>query len=186
MNIMNRIRIYHAALAMLAVLAYLTGGIGLIHVWLGYGLAAIILLRLLWGALGKERQIGLRRFYPSFGGLDAGNILTHPAISKTLILGIALSLIMTAFTGIAMDKGKALGLAGIEMVGTAHADDDDWMEQSENGEEGGLMAETHELFANLLLLLAGMHVTYLLLFKRPLARFMLFVPKPSVKDGASE
>lgn len=36
------------------------------------------------------------------------------------------------------------------------------------------MGETHELFANALVLLVGAHVTCLLLLKRPLARFMLF------------
>jgi len=36
----------------------------------------------------------------------------------------------------------------------------------------------HETFANLLLVLVGMHASYLLLFKRPLARFMLFVDAP--------
>ena len=36
--------------------------------------------------------------------------------------------------------------------------------------------ESHELFANLMLLAVGGHVGYLLLFRRPLARFMLFLP----------
>lgn len=54
----------------------------------------------------------------------------------------------------------------------------------EDGEEGegdedeeGLLGELHELFANLLLPLVGVHVAYLLLFRLPLAQFMLFWPK---------
>lgn len=41
MNVMNRMRLYHA--------------------WLGYGVAGLIVLRLLW-ASGGERQAGLMRF----------------------------------------------------------------------------------------------------------------------------
>ncbi|AGK56908.1 cytochrome B561 [Hyphomicrobium denitrificans 1NES1] len=43
---------------------------GLIHAWLGYGVAAVIVLQLLW-ALSGERQVGLMRFYPS-GKSDRG------------------------------------------------------------------------------------------------------------------
>jgi 3-ketosteroid 9alpha-monooxygenase subunit B len=182
MNMIKRIRLYHATLGILSILAYLTREIRLIHVWLGYGVAAAIAFRLLW-ALSGEHQVSLMRFYPSFKGLGVKNIFIHPAISKTLILGIALSLIAVTFTGITMDKSKEIGLASVEMVSTAYADDDR-EEQSEN-EEKGLMTEAHELSANLLLLFVGMHVTYLLMFKRPLSKFMLFIPKSVGKDGAS-
>ena len=174
MNIMNRIRIYHASLAILAILAYLTGELGIVHAWLGYGVAIVIALRLLW-ALSGESQVGLMRFYPSFEGLQANNLFTHPAISKTLMLGIALSLLAVTGTGIAIDKGKSIGRANAQVVSVAHADDDGREGGSEK--EEGLLTETHELFANLLLLFVGLHVTYLVFFKLPLAKFMLFVPK---------
>jgi len=178
MNIMQRIRIYHAMLASLALLAYLTGELGLVHAWLGYGVAIIIILRLLW-ALSGERQVGLMRFYPSFEGLKFDNAFTHPSISKSLMLGIALSLILATGTGIALDKGKSIGLANVEIVASAHADDD---EKNENkGFLEDALEESHELFANLMLLFVGMHVTYIVLFKLPLAKFMLFIPKKDIK-----
>lgn len=175
MTILNRIRLYHVTLAVLTMLAYFTGELGLIHAWLGYGVAAVILLRLIW-ALSGERQVGLSRFFPLLDGICSGNILTHPAISKLLILGIALCLFVVTFTGISMDKGKSLGLAGVGSVAPAYAEDERGKQGKKEAEEDGL-EETHELFANLLLLLVGMHVTYLLVFKRPLAKFMLFIPK---------
>ncbi len=176
---MSRIRIYHALLATLSVLAYLTGELGIVHAWLGYGVAAVVMFRLLW-ALTGERQVGLMRFYPSFDGLKFDNALSHPAISKSLLLGIALSLLAATGTGLALDKGEALGLANADFVASAHADDNG---PGKHGrDEEGLLSEAHELFANLLLLFVGMHVTYLFLFKRPLANYMLFVPnKSSVK-----
>jgi cytochrome b len=174
MNIMQRIRIYHATLAILAILAYLTGDFGVFHAWLGYSVTIVIVLRLLW-ALSSERQVGLMRFYPSFEGLKFDNAFTHPSISKSLMLGIAVSLIIATGTGIALDKGKSIGLANAEIVGSAYADDNT---KKEN--EGFLyeaLEESHEFFANLMLLFVGMHVTYIVLFKFPLAKFMLFVPK---------
>ena len=39
----------------------------------------------------------------------------------------------------------------------------------------GALSEVHELLANLLVGFVTLHVAYLLLFKWPLARFMLFL-----------
>ena len=178
MNIMNRIRLYHASLAILAILAYITGELGIIHAWLGYGVALVISLRLLW-AIGGERQVGLMRFYPSFEGLNTSNIFTHPAISKSLMLGIAICLITVTLTGITMDQGKSIGLNGATVVSAAQADESEDGMSEEGESEEGFVTEAHELFANLLLLFVGMHVAYLFVFKRPLAKFMLFVPKSS-------
>jgi cytochrome b len=184
MSAVYRIRIYHAILATLAIMAYLTGGLGLVHAWFGYGVAIVIILRLLW-ALSGERQVGLMRFYPSFEGLKFENAFTHPAISKSLMLGIALSLILAISTGFTLDKGKSIGLANVEIVTNAYADDDG--KEEKKGFLTEALEESHELFANLMLLFVGMHVSYLLLFKRPLAKFMLFIPEPaSKKTGSAE
>jgi cytochrome b len=171
---MNRIRLYHATLAILAILAYLTGEMGMVHAWLGYGVALVLVVRLLW-ALTGDKQMGLMRFYPSFDGIEMRNALTHPAISKVLMLGIMLSVLAVTITGIALDKGKAVGLANTAIIATAYADDDGQEQEGEKSE--GLLTEAHELFANLMLLFVGMHVTYLLIFKFSLARFMVFLPK---------
>lgn len=193
---MNRVRLYHALLATLAIAAYLTGEMNPAHAWLGYGVAAVIVMRLLW-ALGGERQVGLMRFYPHFEGLKLKGALTHPAISRVLMLGIALSLLTVTGTGIAMDRGRAIGLspARAELAAgpgpqtaapreSYRGEEEDEGEDEEEGEDGPL-SEVHELAANLLLLFVGMHVAYLLLFKRPLAKFMLFLPRGNQKNAAS-
>lgn len=198
MSVMNRVRLYHGTLATFAILAYLTGEIDPVHAWLGYGAAVVIVLRLLW-AIGGERQAGLMRFYPNFESLKLGRALTHPAVSRTLMLGIALCLLTSAGTGIAMDQGRSIGLnaPAIDQAATrstlssadaaraendrsrkSHDDDDD------HDREDSLLSEIHELSANLLLLFVGLHVAYLLLFKRPLAKFMLFLPRPTKQKAA--
>ncbi len=175
MNIIKTLRLYHTTLAISALLAYVTGELGLIHAWLGYGVALIIIFRLLL-ALNTAPQLGLSKFYPSFEGLNSNNALTHPAISKTLLLGIAISVILVTITGVMIDQGKAIGLANIDIITPVLADDDGEYE-GDSEEAGGFIGEAHEFFANIMLLFVGMHVTYLFLFKRPLAIYMLFIQK---------
>lgn len=144
MSLMHKVRVYHAALAVLTVLAYLSGDLGLVHDVLGYGVAVIIFLRLVW-AVFNPRQLGLNRFYPDFDGLRFDNAYRHPAVSKALILGIAVTLIGATLTGVLLD-----------------------------GQEDEFLEDIHEALSNLVIIFVVLHAGYLLLFKRPLARFMLY------------
>ncbi len=187
MNIMHRIRIYHIVQAFLAVLSFVTGELGVIHAWLGYGVAVVIVFRLFW-VLSGERQLGLTRFHPIFTGLTVGNFMAHPAISKTLILGIALSLIGATVTGVALDRGKTFGVATIaaEVIAPAYADGDDKKyakrkyEREHRDEQDGFVEEAHEALSNLMIFFVVMHAAYMTLFRWPLARFMLFI----YRDGS--
>jgi len=201
MSVMHKLRLYHAALVLLVLAAYFTGEAGIVHAWLGYGVALVILLRLFL-ALGGATQLAMMRFYPHFSGLKLDHAMTHPAISRTLLLGIALSLLTVVASGVVLDRGKAIGLASAQLVSSAHADEDEEeagampsgamssralamreeaRNEEEDGEEGegGLLGELHEISANLLLLLVALHVTYVITFKRPLARFMIFADRGS-------
>jgi cytochrome b len=184
MSIMQGLRAYHAILGLLVIAAFLTGDLGTIHAVLGYAIAIIIGGRLV-AALSGLRQLGLSRFYPEFEGLTLGNAFAHPAISKTLLAGIAACLILATATGIAMDRGRTLGMATSAVVSEAYARDDSRERRRDSeargGEqENGIVGELHEGLSNLLMIIVGLHVAYLFLFKRPLARFMLFIatPKP--------
>jgi cytochrome b len=76
-------------------------------------------------------------------------------------------------TGVLLDGGNAIGLAEVSAVLPAYANGDDG--RAENGSsEDEVLEEVHELFSNLMILFVILHAGYLLLFKRPLARFMLF------------
>lgn len=185
MSVMHRLRAYHALLVVLAIAAYATGEMGLVHAWLGYAVSVVLIGRVLWAVTGVP-QLGLMRFYPQFVGLKLGNAMTHPAITRTLLLGIAICLIGVAGTGIALDRGRSVGLAAGSAVGVAAAKDTTDKQakagaakvKNEREESEGPMSELHEFLANLLVGLVILHVAYLLLFKWPLARFMLFL------DGA--
>jgi cytochrome b len=187
MSAMHRLRAYHALLASLVVIAYASGDVEPIHNWLGYAVALIVVARLLWAATGVP-QLGLMRFYPNFEGLKLGTAMSHPAISRTLLLGIAVCLVGATATGVAMDQGRALGIAYAPNASTtAHSTAkggakvtkvEVGKEHRSEDESEGMLSEAHELFANLLMGFVGLHVGYLLLFKRPLARFMLFLDRP--------
>lgn len=166
-NIVYRIRTYHATLAIITTLAYITGELGLIHNYLGYGVFLIVIFRVLW-ALSGHRQLGLTRFYPDFEGLKLTNMFTHPSITRTLLLGIAISVILTAATGVLMDQGESLGLSSVLIIDNAYANGD-----KHNNE---FLEEVHEFFANLMLVFVAGHVGYLIIFKFTLAKFMLFIP----------
>jgi cytochrome b len=176
MSVLRRLRQYHALLGILVILAYVSGEWGLVHAWLGYGVALLIFVRLIF-ALSGAPQLGLFRFYPQFTGLRLGNALTHPAISRTLLVGIAVCVIGVTGTGIAMDKGHSLGITQAALVATAMADDGRRDARREGRSE--VLEDLHEGLANLLILLVVLHVVYLALFKTPLAAFMLFLRDPS-------
>lgn len=176
MAVMHRIRIFHAFLAITVLAAYFSAETGLIHAWLGYGVAALIAFRLIW-ALSGAPQLGLERFYPSFKDLHLKGIATHPAISRLLLACIALSVIGATGTGIMMDKGRSLQPASLSSLSfSAESEESEGNEERED-ESGEAYEEAHELLANLAMAFVVMHVLYLLAFKRPLARFMLFANK---------
>ncbi|MDP2260364.1 MAG: cytochrome b/b6 domain-containing protein [Caulobacter sp.] len=192
MTAMHRLRLFHAVLALGVVLAFLSPDWGPVHLWLGYGVAVMILLRLVMAFTGAP-QLGLMRFYPHVHGLKLGTVFTHPAISGALLMGIAICLIGVTGTGIALDRGRTFGLdrpASRQQALSAEqkapvvrsgADEEDGEHRRrgdhDRGEDEGedAIEEVHELLGNLLMFLVGGHVAYLLIFKRPLARFMLFL-----------
>jgi cytochrome b len=123
--------------------------------------------------LSGAPQLGLARFHPSFKDLHLKGIMTHPAISQVLLAGIALSVIGATGTGIMMDKGRALqpsALSSLSLSGENARD-------GRADESGEIYEEAHEYLANLAIALVALHVLYLLTFRLPLARFMLFANK---------
>ena len=202
---MKQLRLWHAAAGTTAIAAWLTEGAEPVHQWLGYGLVALLFIRLLMAALGAG-PLGLQRFYPRFTDLKLSTAATHPAISRTLLLGIAISLLSVTATGILMDRGQSLpfvsaaapdkgGSEGLPTTATKDHrpsfDDEDGEAHDEERKEGregheeDPLEEVHELFANLLIALVALHVSYLVLFKWPLARFMLFLRQSRGPSGAS-
>jgi cytochrome b len=188
MKVFHQLRLYHAMLAASALAAYATGASGIVHAWIGYALVGIILFRLGWGMVGP-RQFRIGRFLPDLASLFRIRAPNDPAIARVLLGGVVVSLLLVAGTGIALDQTKSLDLVaeartvpvqrgdfhphGARMTrGTVMQSAD----REEDDENEGWLQEFHEFSANLMLLFVGIHVSYMILLRRPLARFMLFVP----------
>ncbi|MEQ8234838.1 MAG: cytochrome b/b6 domain-containing protein [Gammaproteobacteria bacterium] len=179
--VIHRLRAFHAALAILVLLAYLTGDDDSLHYWLGYAVALLILVRLIWGLAGVP-QLGLMKYYPRFEGLKLNNAMTHPAISRSLLMAIAVSLTLAVATGIAMDQGRTLGFGLMSDSGSLAGTASDHRRRKEHDRHHPeWLEETHELAGNLVVIAVSLHVTYLLIWKRPLALFMLFLSRPGAR-----
>lgn len=183
MTTFERLRLYHAALAILAIATYATGEFGIIHAWLGYALATIIVFRIAWGLFGP-RQMSLSKFVPKLSDLNGITSPDHAVIGKMLLAGVATSLLLATVTGIALDPPSLLGAWTYDPASSVTAVNPvkspsviragfDFGEEFDEGDEDWI-GELHEATANLFLIFVGLHVAYLLLFKRNFALFMLF------------
>ena len=179
MTTIRAFRAYHATLGLLVLAAFFTGEAGLIHLVLGYSIAALLVGRA-FAAFSGLRQLGLARFYPQFAGLNLGNLATHPAISKVLLAGIAVTLIGATASGIAVDRDDRRAPIAAALMAPALAGEHE--HEHERAGAAAALEHLHEGVSNALITLVILHVLYLLAFKRPLARFMLFLetPKPAV------
>lgn len=176
MNAFSRFRLYHWLLAALFILAYLTGDdAGLLHLWLGYGLMAVLVWRvfaLLFNWRGYPGLLPSRQGWLSVSGQSWGKILM---LCMLALIGA------TSYTGITMvDNAQAIQQGLSRLIPAAQAD-----ELGEEGDgTGGLSGhdseDVHEFFANATLAVIALHVLWLLAFRRRQVAGML-----GMRDGMS-
>ncbi len=178
MSAFHGLRLYHAAVAALTVAAYAAEDARALHVWIGYGLAGLVVTRVALAALGLRvlpRPAWLLRKEDNRPALA----LANPMISKAFVCGIMLALTATLATGIMLDQTPAVSartqafLSQGVVVNAAQADER--KEKSARTKSGKILKEVHEFAANATLLLAGAHVALLLLTRPPYALKMMFL-----------
>ena len=81
MNRKQHVRVFHITLVTLMILAFISGDFGVVQDILGYGVAAIIALRLLWLLL-NPCQLCLNRFYPDFTRLRFDRWRRHLCVNR--------------------------------------------------------------------------------------------------------
>lgn len=179
------------AIAVLANAIFTEEGSGL-HIWVGYGLAAILGLRLLWGLIGPaEARFGA--FWPSprkaFAHLreirtrQASQHASHNPMGAFMVFAIWGCLLTIIATGIAMAGVPPISLAenDAEQRGATELErsDERGEEHYEDGEEEeGLLGEVHETAANLLYLLILLHLAGVLFETRRSGRQVLVAMLP--------
>ncbi len=160
----NRFRLFHWLLAGFFLGVYLSGDDAeLLHIWLGYGLLALLVWRLLFVPL---RLRGFPELLPAKGQRSKPGL---SAIGKWLTVGALASFALASLIGLGMvDNGDVLAaLPGVQPDLFGVASDIDfvgWLGDAE---------DVHEFFANLALWLIGLHVGYVLLLRRKMVWPML-------------
>jgi len=170
-----RITHWSIALAVLANAVVTEEGSGP-HIWVGYGLAAILGLRLLWGLVGPA-EARFSAFWPSprkalahLRDIRTGKVVHHTShnpLGAMMVYAIWGCLLTIIGTGIAMAGPPPWNGApeAAEYRTTAdaaksqeEADEEKGEEEEGEGEEGGPLGEIHETAANLLYLLILLHI----------------------------
>lgn len=161
------VRLTHWGIAVAILLdGLVTEDGGQVHVWIGYAAFAFLALRLIWGVVGTERA-RFASFPPSLsaarshlGDLMAGryrDYRSHNPLGSLMAYALWGLLAIVTLTGIGMagspfDQRPAF----VDATVTAVQDDDDDDDGREEGSE--VLEEVHEVAANLLLILAALHV----------------------------
>ncbi len=195
------VRLSHWAIVVVVLMnAVLTEGGSTLHVAAGWVGMAVLALRLVWGFLGP-REARFAAFPPRplaalrhLGLLARGRppeYPTHNPAGAAMAYALWFLLVVVTATGLVMTDGATpmQVAADREAVasgdwsalvrpegGTAPAGDDEAGEGDEEGEgegEGGLVGEVHEVAANLILLLALVHVAGVVVESRAMRRNLL-------------
>jgi cytochrome b len=140
------VRLFHWSLVALFAATYLTGEeLGTLHEWLGYAIVALLVVRIVWGFVGSEHArfrdfvyspqtvIGYARDALT---LRAKRYLGHNPVGGVMVLLMMVGLLVTCGTGWLLSTG----------AGDHHA-----------------LEEVHEVAANGMLVLIGLHVAGVLL-----------------------
>ena len=141
------VRIFHWSLVAAFIVAWLTGDdFETLHENAGYVILGLIAVRLFWGVIGP-RYARFTQFVPSVAGITAylremisgreRRYLGHNPAGGAMVVALILALIATGGTGWMMTLDMFWGA--------------EWVE------------ETHEVLANLMLLIVGLHIVGVIL-----------------------
>lgn len=161
------------------------------HIWVGYGLAAILGLRLLWGLVGPT-EARFAAFWPSprkalshIHDIRAGRVTQHAShnpLGALMVWAIWTCLLAIIATGIAMAGSPSLDPAlrddEAHVIGEASAEHDAREEGQEGEEEEGPLGEVHEIAANLLYVLILLHLAGVIFETRRSGRQVLVAMAP--------
>ncbi|MCG6872390.1 MAG: cytochrome b/b6 domain-containing protein [Gammaproteobacteria bacterium] len=179
------IRVFHWVLVAAFFLAYATDDDFLtLHVWAGYTVGALVVLRVLWGFVGPRHARfsdflygpgTVRRYLQDLILFRAKRHLGHSPAGGAMVLALLVGLAATVWSGLELYaiEENAGPLAGISVehmpVGVLGsgmdvlADEGESKRGEKSGDSGGLWEEVHEVLANFVLALVLLHVAGVLL-----------------------
>ena len=157
------VRITHWGVAAAVVVnGLIDEGGSTLHIWIGYSALAMLVLRLLWGFIGPvEARFSSFPFSISGAINHLTNVFvghhkvhrSHNPAGSVMVYALWGMLTLTAATGVILETEPFPQEHRQEIA--AHADSHEAGEEDEVEE---VIEETHEIAANLLLILAALHV----------------------------
>ncbi len=191
------VRVFHWSLVAAFAVAWLSAEeLDTVHEIAGYVVAGLVAFRLIWGLVGSRYARfaqflkGPRATLTYIGDMTRGRerrYLGHNPAGAAMIVALLIALSGTAFTGWLLEEPDRVAMlpAMPQIVAPAFAGGDNDGDHGEGG--GGFVKETHEVLANLLLLLVALHVAGVVLasFRHDenLARAMVTGEKRAPEPG---
>jgi cytochrome b len=177
------VRITHWGLAGIILMnAVLNEGGSLLHVWLGWIGMALLLLRLVWGGLGPA-EARFSAFPPNpraalshLRGLVAGRVGHYPSHNPAgaLVIYLFWALLgVVTVTGLVMTSGQTPMEVAEDKAAVAAGNWSALVAEGDDGEDrrfGDLAEEVHEVAANLILMLAVLHIAGVIVESRAMRR----------------
>ncbi len=165
------VRISHWVLLVAVATALITRGEPeSVHQWAGYVVAGYVMFRLFWGIAGPKRARFETFLASPLAGLTyvadlvAGKAKRHVGHSPAgglMVIALLFGLSGSAATGMAMENHvpvPAFVASWVPIEGNEAGEASEEMQAGEAGEDESPWEEVHELFANLVLALAIIHV----------------------------
>ncbi|EAQ23906.1 cytochrome b/b6 domain-containing protein [Roseovarius sp. 217] len=189
------VRVFHWTLVVAFAIAWLSAEeLSTVHEIAGYGIAALVAFRLVWGLIGSRyarfagfiKRPGTTLAY--LGDMVRGKerrYLGHNPAGAAMIVALLVTLSGTAFSGWLLEEPDRMAMLPEvpQIVAPAFADGDN--EYGNGGED--MLEETHEVLANLMLLLVALHIGGVVLASirhhENLARAMITGDKRSPAPG---
>lgn len=177
------VRISHWGIAFIVVMnALLTEGGSQLHLWLGWIGMGLLLLRLVWGVLGPAEARfsafppSLRAALSHMRGLVSGRVPHYPSHNPAgalMVYAFWATLAVVIGTGLVMTGGQTPMQAARDDAAVASGDWSVLVEEDDDGGDGRFgkaSKEVHEVAANLLLILAALHIAGVAVESRAMRR----------------
>jgi cytochrome b len=188
------VRIFHWTLALAFFAAYLSGeGPLALHVWTGYLVGGLVVLRVIWGFVGPTHArfadfvfgpFAVLRYLGDLLRFRAKRYLGHSPAGSAMVLALLIGLAAVVGTGLQLYavEENAGPLAGLTTASSpAQVPSDEGEARMARGE--AYWEELHEVLANLTLALAVLHIAGVVLaslvHRENLARAMITGRKPA-------
>jgi cytochrome b len=171
------IRLFHWTVAVGFFIAYVTDDLLILHVWAGYVIGGLLVLRIVWGVIGSRharfvdfvyRPAKVTAYLRDLIGFRAKRYLGHSPAAGAMAVMLMLGLAVTVWTGLelyaAEENAGPLAAASTEEqqmrlpVVLVSRDQDEAQEKKNENNGGGIWEELHEAVANLTLILVLVHI----------------------------